>query len=113
MFEQRSKDGKILYVVSYSYQSHEYIANKYVDGDCMAIFRNHCIEDILEIVRKQIDFHNANNPTTQRYHKLASDDIYDNVTETIINYNALMGLLSGLERDDKYTIADAIADLTE
>jgi len=118
MFEQRSKDGRILFVVFYSYQQHLYCVNKYRDGRenvirYMLSFQHSDLSFCVDFVDKAIRQYNDINPAKQRYYRLASGDIYDNETETVINHNALIGLLGGLESDDNDVIRDAIYDLTQ
>lgn len=111
MFEQRSKDGKILFIAYYSYQRHVYTVNKYLDSDLIQIAEKTNIKDILDWIKISKELWESKNPTTQRYHKLCTGDIYDNKTETIINHSALIGLLTGLEKDDQKTIKEAIIAL--
>ena len=113
MFTKRSKDGILLIVVHYSFIDHAYIGVIYIDSDYMDEFSSKDISIVIDRTKEKIEQYDSNNPATRRYHKLSSGDIYDNQTETVINYNALIGLLTGLENDDKYTIADAIADLID
>ena len=111
MFESRSKDGRVLYIISYSYQQHRYNVNKYYNEVLSISFDSHVLDNLIEVVEEALNKYNADNPTTQRYHKLSSGDIWDNETETIINHTALIGLLTGLENDDKKTVSEAIAEL--
>jgi hypothetical protein len=113
MFETRSKDGKVLFIVFYSYQNHIYTVNSYYK-DKLAISKKHTdLSFILDWIKSEVNKYNDKNPTYQRYHKLTSGDIYDNETETVINHSALMGLLTGLEDNDKKTVADAIMELRQ
>jgi len=113
MFTQRSKDAKIMYVISYHYQEHKYNVHKYRDGDFVMTFKHNELSFLLNYVVTELKIYDSDNPTKQRYHKLSSGDIYDNETETVINHNALIGLLGGLESDDNDVIRDAIYDLTQ
>jgi hypothetical protein len=112
MFEQRSKDGKILFIVFYSYQNHTYTVNKY-HTDKKILSENHTdLSFILDWIKSKLIAYNSANPTKQRYYKLVTGDIYDNETETVLNHSALIGLLDGLETNDKKTISRAIAELS-
>jgi len=111
MFETRSKDGKILYIVNYSYQLHRFNVIKYKHSSYMFSVVFHLLSDCLDFVEERIKKYNADNPTTQRYHKLISGDIWDNATETIINYNALRDLLDILDGDDKKAISEVLIDM--
>jgi hypothetical protein len=112
MFEQRSKDGKILFIVFYSSNQHKYTVNKYLDDTLIMSEFDYNLQTILDWIKNQMTLYNTTHPTSQRYHKLVTGDIYDNVTESIINHTALMGLLSGLESNDKKAISEAIAMLS-
>jgi hypothetical protein len=113
MFEKRSLDGKILYIVSYSYQLHRYNVIKYKHGSYMFSIAYHLLSDCLDFIEAALKMYNADNPTESRYHKLLTGDIWDNETETIINYTALQGLLDGLDDNDKKAIASALIDLAK
>lgn len=108
MFEKRSKDGKILYIVSYSYQLHRYNIHKYRHGNFMAGVGFHLLSDCLAFVEKHLQAYNTDNPTKSRYNKLITGDIYDSETETIINHTALVNLLDGLDDNDKNAISEAL-----
>jgi hypothetical protein len=112
MFETRSKDGKILFIVSYSYQLHRYGVIKYKHGSYMFSVSMHLLSDCLDFVEKQLKKYNTVNPTTSRYHKLMTGDIWDNKTETIINFSVLRDLLDSLDNDDKTAISEALIELT-
>jgi len=79
----------------------------------MASVGHHELSFITDWVKKSLEEYNKVNPPNGRYQKLLTGDIYDNVTETIINHTALIGLLDGLETGDKTTIQEAIAELRQ
>jgi hypothetical protein len=112
MFETRTKDGKVLFIVFYSYQNHIYTVNKYYVDNKIQSAKNTDLSFILDWIKTETDLYNVTHETSGRYHKLASGDIYDNETETVINHTALHGLLDGLETNDKTAIQSAIAELT-
>lgn len=101
MFEKRSRDGKIVCIVSYSYQLHRYNVNKYYDGDYLASFAHSDLAFCIEYVEETIKKYDLRHPTDQRYHKLHTGDIYCNETETIVNHTALIDLLNALERNEE------------
>ncbi len=114
MFEKRSKDGKRLWIVFYDYQKHCYCANQYKGKEIeLKLSFFHDLFILIEVVKNSLDDYNADNPTDQRYHKLVSGDIWDNKTETIINYNALRDLLDILDNDDKKAISSALIELAK
>jgi hypothetical protein len=114
MLEKRSKDGKMLCVGRYDNIDRHYAVDVYqVDKLVYTYTLLEFAKSTREYILDTIAAYNKKHPTTQRYHKLTTGDIYCNETDTIINHTALIGLLSGLESKDKKAVDSAISALTQ
>jgi hypothetical protein len=114
MLEKRSKDGKYLCIGRYDFVDKHFAVDCYNDG--LLVYTYTLLEFISstkQYILDTIKAYNREHPTTRRYYKLASGDIYCNKTETVINHSALHGLLDGLLDGDKRIISRAITELTK
>jgi hypothetical protein len=110
MFESRTKDGKMLCIGGY--RDNKYFIERFYIDTLYETFTSSNLADVIEYTKYEIGLYNDHHETNRRYHKLISGDIYDNETETILNYTSLIDLLTGLEADDIMTIENAIKELT-
>jgi hypothetical protein len=113
MLEKRSKDGKYLCIGRYDFVDCHFAVDCYNDGKLVYTYQLlEYVSSTKKYIMDTIKAYDLKHPTTNRYHKLTSGDIYCNETETVINHNALMDLLAGLESADKTVISEAIEMLS-